>query len=156
MVKAIARRDVDIWKRAGGDEEDVCQEAALAICERAAKGKDVDSYRGFTGKVLHNHRVDVLRRRRLDTVELSSALSLGVDPDVAAVRLGETSVGSAEGRWSKRLSWLQRRILELGADEGLTRAQIARRLLLTERQVKRNRERACGELRIELDEEQDQ
>jgi hypothetical protein len=46
-------------------------------------------------------------------------------------------------------------VLELGAEEGLTRAQIARRLLLTERQVKRARERACGELRIELDEVRD-
>ena len=78
-----------------------------------------------------------------------------MDPDIAADRLGENGAGPGDGRWSRRLSWLQRRVLELAVDEGLTRAQIARRLLLTERQVKRARERACGELRSELDEERD-
>jgi DNA-directed RNA polymerase specialized sigma24 family protein len=152
-VKAIARRDIDIWKRAAGDEDDVSQEAALAICQRAAEGTQVNNYRGFTCKVVHNHRVDVLRKRRPETVELHPALSEGVALDVATARQGD--MGAGDGDWTRRLTWLQRRVLELGVDEGLTRAQIARRLLLSERQVKRARERARGELRIELEEERD-
>lgn len=152
-VKAIARRDIDIWRRAAGDEDDVCQEAALAICERAAEGTRVHNYGGFTSKVVHNHRIDVLRKRRPETVELAPALTVGVDPELAAARLGETGLAPGDRHWSHGLSWLQRRVLELGADEGLTRAQIARRLLLTERQVKRTRERACGELRVEFERE---
>lgn len=151
-VKAIARRDIDIWRRAAGDEDDVCQEAALAICERAAEGTRVNNYGGFTSKVVHNHRVDVLRKRRPETVELSPALSLGIEADIAAVRLGEHGAELDDDSWARRLSWLQRRVLELGVEDGLTRAQIARRLLLTERQVKRARERASGELRIEFEE----
>jgi DNA-directed RNA polymerase specialized sigma24 family protein len=154
-VKAIARRDIDIWRRAAGDEDDVCQEAALAICQRAAEGTRVNNYRGFTCRVVHNHRVDTLRKRRPETVELSPATAAGIDQDIAMVRLGESATDPLDGRWSLRLTWLQRRVLELGAEEGLTRAQIARRLLLTERQVKRARERASGELRIELDEGRD-
>ena len=105
--------------------------------------------------MVHNHRVDTLRKRRPETVELSPATAAGIDQDIAVVRLGESATDPLDGRWSLRLTWLQRRVLELGAEEGLTRAQIARRLLLTERQVKRARERASGELRIELDEGRD-
>jgi DNA-directed RNA polymerase specialized sigma24 family protein len=154
-VRAIARRDIDIWRRAAGDEDDVCQEAALAICQRAAEGTRISNYRGFTCKVVHNHRVDVLRKRRPETVELSPTLTDGIDSDVAVVRLGETIPSPADGPWTRRLTWLQRRVLELGAEDGLTRAEIARRLLLTERQVKRARERASGELRVELEEGRD-
>jgi RNA polymerase sigma factor (sigma-70 family) len=128
------------------DEEDLCQEALLAVCRRRAADGTVQSGFGLARKALHDLEVDRLRKKRIQTVELSEASEIGVDPNFGSMVARSQEVLGIHELLTESLDARERHALLLSA-AGMRRREVAEQLDLQETQVKRLLGRARGKLR---------
>lgn len=127
------------------DEEDLCQEALLAVCRRRAADGGVQSCLGLARKALHDLEVDRIRKKCIQTVELSEATEIGDDPNFGSIVARCQEVLGIHELLTESLDVRERQALLLSAG-GMHRREVAEVLELNEPQVKRMLGRAREKL----------
>jgi RNA polymerase sigma factor (sigma-70 family) len=155
---ALAERQFDHRLRARADYEDVVQSAFLSAFRRIEHGEyDLGSWGALWGLLtkitLHKcgRRRDYLRAGRRGAGREDVTLSAAIDPWTAAADREPspeeaTVLAEIVADWLQTLSPMDHSVIELGL-QGEDDPAIARRLLRTERSVRRVRLRAENQLR---------
>jgi RNA polymerase sigma-70 factor (ECF subfamily) len=129
------------------DCEEVVNDALLAWHRRLSAAGELRNDRAFWARVARSRAIERLRRKSFQTVELSSAEHVGVDPEIDVLVGEREEVSHLRELIGEVLSKRERDVLVLVEHEGLSRAQAAAQFELTPRQVKRTLERARAKLR---------
>jgi RNA polymerase sigma factor (sigma-70 family) len=127
------------------DADDVCQDVWLDVCRRTAAGTEIHSLAGFARKIAHDRVIDGRNdARAVELVDLSELEEqLGFDPELDA------AAGAREG-FRDQLETLVDSLGPTGGKIvvlralGLSRAEVAERLGVSERHVKRTLEDCEG------------
>jgi RNA polymerase sigma factor (sigma-70 family) len=123
------------------DADDVCQDVWLDVCRRTAAGTEIHSLVGFARKVAHDRVIDARNRARavelVDVTELTD--QLGVDPELERSLMAREAFRDQLEVVIESLGPTGAKVVVLRA-LGLSRAEVAERLGVSERRVKRTLE----------------
>jgi DNA-binding CsgD family transcriptional regulator len=127
------------------DCEEIANDSLLAWHRELLTAEGVVNDRAFCEAVVRTEAIDRLRRKSVQTVDLSAAENLGVDPELDAQAGEREEIGDL---YEIARSVLERREYEtsLLVADGVTRNTVAEHLGLTLRQVKRLRASAQAKL----------
>lgn len=120
------------------DCEEVVDDVLLAWHRRLSATGALRNDRAFCVRVARSRAIERLRRKSVQTVELSTAEHVGVDPEIDALVSEREEVSDLRELVGEVLSKRERDILVLVEREGLSRTQVAAHFALTPRQVRSN------------------